>query len=464
VSTKQNKMPENELSRRDFLKRNSLASLAIVLAPGTSSSLFPNSISDANKPALLGGKPVLDTAWVKWPVWNPETDEKLVLNVLRSGIWSRDEVVSEFEKKWAEKTGMKRSVTTVNCTNAMILSLTQLGVGAGDEVLVSAYTFIATPLAILATGAMPVFVDTDPETFQLDTRKIISKITPRTRAILTVHLAGLPADMVRIKEIAKKYNLVVVEDVAQAHLAEIDHQKAGTWGDAGCFSFQNSKNLPIGEGGAIVSHDDAFLDRCYAYHNFGIAYGSVAGSGPVVRGSKLRLTEYQAAVGLVQMERIEAQTTLRSENAEYLRSQLQNVPGVGLYKLNPNVTRAVYHFFPFRYKKDEFDGLSRDAFMNALEAEGVPCFAGYGTLHDKPYIEDTFKSKNFRKFYSAKELDIKRYMESNKCPVTDTLCNEEAIWLTQNLLLSGKKEMDGIAEALSKVKKNASAIKKALSK
>jgi perosamine synthetase len=451
-------MSDNDLSRREFLKQNSIAGVGIIasgIAP-----VLANTSSDISKPVILGGKPALTTTWTKWPMWIPESDEKLVLDTLRSGVWSREKVVSEFEKQWARTIGTKRCLATVNGTNAMIASLLQLNVGGGDEVIIPAYTFIATALAVLATGAMPVFVDTDPNTFQIDPDKIESKITKRTRAILPVHLAGLPADMIRINEMAKKYNLVVIEDACQAHLAEINHKKVGTFGNAGCFSFQNSKNLPIGEGGAIVSDDETFIDKCYAYHNFGQAYGSLKGDGPVINGSKIRMTEYQAAVGLVQLSRLDAQTKMRTANADYLKSLLEKTPGILPYKLYENVTRAAYHFFPFRYKKEEFKELPRAIFLEALHAEGVPCFSGYGTIMDKPYLEDAFKSKNFRKMHPAKELDIKRYFAANACPDTKVLCNEEAVWLEQNLLLSEKKDMDGIAAAIEKIRRNADAIKK----
>lgn len=453
-------MPHNDLSRRNFLKQNSIAGLGLMIPSALPA--FQNSAT--NKPAILGGSRAATTKWIEWPMWLPESDNKLVLDVLKSGIWSRQNVVTEFEKKWAEKVGIKRSLAVVNGTNALTLSMIQLDVGIGDEVIIPAYTFIASALAVLNTGAIPIFVDTDPETFQIDTRKIESKITSRTRAIMPVHLAGLPADMDTIMNIAKKHNLVVVEDACQAHLAELNNKKIGTFGHAGCFSFQNSKNLPIGEGGAIVSNDDAFLDRCYAYHNFGQAYGSVSGDGPVIKGSKLRLTEYQAAIGLVQMARIESQAIKRSANAEYLRSQLLNIPGIVPYKLVDGVTRAAYHFFPFRYIKEHFEGLSKNAFLDALSAEGVPCYGGYGTLHDKPFMADAFKSKNYRKSYPPELLDYKSYADANKCSVTEKLCNDEAIWLTQNLLLSEKTDMDGIATAIAKIQKNAGEIKRSSGK
>ncbi len=457
------KMSGKEYSRREFLRKNTIAGAGVVLASGISPSLFARTASGINTPAILGGDPVMKVSWPKWPLWDPESDEQFLLETIRSGIWSRKKVVDEFEKKWAEAVGAKRCLTVVNGTNSLIVSLIQLGIGAGDEVLLPSYTFIASAQAILAAGAIPVFVDIDPETFHIDPNKIESKITPRTKAILPVHLAGLPVDMMKINEIAKRHNLIVVEDACQAHLAEINHQPVGTFGNAGCFSFQNSKNLPIGEGGAIVSNDEGFIDRCYSYHNFGFPFGTVTGSvgeGSIRPANKLRLTEYQAAIGLAQLKRLDAQTTERTKNAEYLTSKLLQLPGILPIKKNPGVTRAVYHLFPFRYKKEEFKGLSRDKFMAALEAEGVPNFGGYTTLNNQPFIEEAFKSKNFVKSYSKKRLNYKIYLEQNGCPKNDILCNEEAVWLAQNLLLTGKEEMNGIFSAIEKIHANADKIQK----
>ena len=459
-------MPRKDYSRREFLKQNSIAGLGTALATGMTPSLFANILTGEDTPAILGGKSVRIKDWLEWPVWNPETDEKRVVEVLRSGDWSRRDTVTEFENKWAEKVGAKRCLTVVNGTNALIVALTQFNIGAGDEVIIPPYTFIAMVQAVLATGAMPIFVDTDPETFQIDVTKIEAKITSRTRAIMPVHLAGLPADMARIMEIAKKHDLIVVEDACQAHLAEINHQKVGTFGHAGCFSFQNSKNLPIGEGGAIVSNNEDFMDRCYSYHNFGNPFGSIVGTvneGTIIKGTKLRLTEYQAAIGLAQLVRLEAQTITRTENAEYLRSQIQHIPGIIPYKFCPNVTRASYHLFPFRYKKEEFQGLSRTGFVNALEAEGVPCSSGYAPLNKMPYLNDAFTSKNYKKTYPVEMLDFNSYLAQNQCPENDRLCNE-AVWFTQNMLLAGKSEMNDISNAIEKINKNAGKIKKALNK
>jgi len=232
-------------SRRWFIRHGSLGLAATAVA---SNSLFAGSASiTAPTPAVLGGSPVTDVhKWIKWPIWIPETDEPLVLQSLRSGVWSRAKLVEQFEKEWANTLGSKRCLTTVNGTTALIVALNQLNIRGGDEVLVTPYTFIATIQAILTNGAMPVFVDVDPHTYQIDPKKLEAKITPQTKAILPVHILGLPADMKSIMAIANKHKLLVVEDACQAHLAEINGKKAGTFGNAGCFIFQNSKEIAIG--------------------------------------------------------------------------------------------------------------------------------------------------------------------------------------------------------------------------
>jgi perosamine synthetase len=454
-------MAGKNYSRREFLKQNSLAGLGAAVTIGITPTLMANCATDTGVPALLGGQKIHQGGWPAWPMWNPSTDEELLLKVMRSGVWSRATTVTEFENKWAEMIGTKRCLAVVNGTNSLITALVQLGIGGGDEVLVPPYTFIATVVAILQTGAMPVFVDVDPETFLIDHDKIEARITPRTRAILPVHILGLPADMIKIMAVAKKHNLIVVEDACQAWLAEIGHKKIGTFGNAGCFSFQNSKNLPIGEAGAIVSDDEEFMDRCYSYHNYGNPYGSMpgeVGAGTVMAGTKLRITEYQAAIGLAQMARLDEQQTIRSKNADYLKAQIKKIPGILPYKLNDNVTSAAFHIFPFRYKKEEFRGLERKDFLKALDAEGIPCSGGYTPLNKMPYLKNVMQTKNFKLMYPVEMLDYERYMENNQCPANDQLC-EEAVWFMQNMLLAEKSDMDDIAAAIERIQKNAEKIK-----
>ena len=467
-----NKDSIHALDRRRFLKSTGTLAAGFLVAPEIIQAAKvihpvmpqPPQISTDNKAAaLLGGNPVRTKKWPEWPVWNIDTDEKIVIDDIRSGIWSRAGLVTNFEEQWAAVVGTKRCLAVVNGTNALTTALLQFDIGGGDEVIVPAYTFIGTVAPVLATGAMPVFADIDRETFQMDPAKIEAKISSRTRAIIPVHILGLPVDIKKIMAIAKKHSLIVIEDACQAHMAEVDHQRVGSFGHAGCFSFQNSKNLPIGEGGAINSNDGQFMDKCYSYHNYGNPYGSVVGSvdaGTLMAGNKLRLTEYQAAIGLSQLRRLEAQTILRNENAAYLRAKIIGSPGISPYRLYDNVTRAAFHLFPFRYNEEAFKGLPRAAFIAAMNAEGLPVSSGYAPLNKMPYLQHAFSSKNYKKMYPAKRLDIKRYNEQNQCPVNDKICNEEAVWIFHSLLLAGKADMDDIASGIEKVYNNVEAIKK----
>ena len=268
--------------------------------------------------------------------------------------------------------------------------------------------------------------------------------------------------MDRIMAIARKHQLLVIEDACQAHLAEVNHKKVGTIGHAGCFSFQNSKNLAIGEGGAIVSPDETFMDRCFSYQNLGLPYGSVVGAvgtGSIRMGTKVRFTEYQSAIGLSQLQRLDAQTSTRNENAAYLKSRIEAIPGILPYKLYDNVTRGAFHLFAFRFKKEQFRGLPREEFLKALRAEGVPCSSGYTPLNTQPFLQEAFQSRNYKKMYPRQLLGYKQYMERNQCPQNDQLC-QEAVWFTQNMLLASKTDMADIAAAIEKVYKNAEKIKK----
>jgi dTDP-4-amino-4,6-dideoxygalactose transaminase len=442
-------MYTKSFSRREFIKKNSLTGIGVLLASSAGSSLSAFNNHSADVPALLGGAPVHTAGWPQWPYWNPSTDEKRVLEPLRSGARSRGKMANEFEQKYAQMMGAKRCLAIANGTSALVAALTQADIGGGDEVIIPPYTFIATPQSVLMTGAMPVFADIDLETFQIDPKSIEKKITPRTRAIMPVHVLGFPADMPTIMAIARKHNLVVIEDACQAWLAEINHKKVGTFGKAGCFSFQNSKHLSMGEGGAIVSDDDDFMDRCNSFHRYG---GSSI-------GTNMKLTDYQAAVGLAMLARLEEETVKRNENAIYLKEKIEKIPGIVPVKPYDHVTRAVFHLFAFRYQKDKFQGLSRDIFLKALNMEGIPCSSGYSPLNKMPYLANAFQTKNFRKMYSKKMLDINTYNRQNECPENDRLCNEEAIWLTQNMLLAGKQDMDDIVKAIEKIRQNAGKLK-----
>jgi len=422
-------MESRNLTRRAFL----VASTGTIAAVASSRTpLYANSGKKPGKLAMLGGKPVRAKKWPAWPQWDRSAEEH-VISILRSGNWYRGQgnTVAQFEAKYAELMGAKRCVCTVNGTNALLTAMHVLDVGVGDEVIVSPYTFIATYNVVIGSCALPVFADTDPETFQINPDKIEERITERTRAIMPVHILGLPANMDRIMAIAKKHNLVVIEDACQAWMAEWRGRKLGTIGDLGCFSFQNSKHLPIGEGGAVIGNDEELMDRVMSFHNCGRPYGSVKRtSGYPIIGTNRRMTEYQAAVGLSQIKRLEKDTQRRNENAEYLTSRIKDIPGIIPHKLYEGVTRAAYHLYPF---------------------EGVPCSGGYGPQYRDGLIEDALNSKNFKRCFPKERLD--KYRQELNYPGNDQLC-EEAVWIGQNMLLGSKSDTGDIADAILKIYEN----------
>jgi perosamine synthetase len=442
-------MNKNKLTRREFLA----ASTGTIAALSGGIGAYASGSKKASKAAILGGKPVRTKPFPAWPVWD-ESAEESILSVLRSGNWFRGQgtKVTEFEKKYAELIGAKRCLATASGTTALMVALHVLGVDAGDEVIVSPYTFIATYNVVFLTKALPVFADTDPETFQINPDKIEERINENTKAILPVHILGLPANMDKINAIAKKHNLVVIEDACQAWMAEWKGKKVGTLGDLGCFSFQNSKHLPAGEGGAVVGDNEEIMDRCCSFHNCGRPFGSVKRtSGYPIRGSNRRMQEFQAVILMSQMKRLEKDTQKRTENANYLTSRIKDIPGIVPHKLYEEVTRAAYHLYPFRYKKEHFNNLPRAKFLSALSAEGIPCSGGYGPQYNDGLIEEALNSPGYKRLYSRERL--KRYRQELHYPDNDQLC-KEAVWFTQNMLLGPKEDIDDIADAILKVYEN----------
>jgi dTDP-4-amino-4,6-dideoxygalactose transaminase len=411
----------------------------------------------AKAPALLGGTPVRTTPFPSWPVADAREEDALV-RVIRSGRWNRGDNVAAFETEYASLTGAKHCIATANGTSALITSLGALGIGAGDEVIVPPYTFIATINAVLLMRALPVFVDSDLETSQIDARKIEQAITGRTRVILPVHLGGSAVDLDTILDVSRRRGITVVEDACQAHLAEWRGRKVGTYGRTGCFSFQASKNLNSGEGGAILTDDDALVETCYRFHNNSRGRRNTGDDFSYrSSGANLRMTEFQAAILTAQMTRLEAQARTRDANAAYLTTLLQQIPGITPARTYPGCTRNAYHLYMFRYDPAHFSGLPRAAFLKALAAEGVPAQSGYSPLNKEPFLEEALSSPGFRAIYSKQRLDAWR--EQNRCPQNDRLCTE-AVWLVQTMLLGPRKDMDDIAEAVRKVQTTAAQLTK----
>ncbi len=412
-----------------------------------------NNNAQLKKLAINGGEKVHPGNWPKWPEWDPSA-EKGILEMFRTGRWWRGngEYVAEFEKKYAELMGAKRCLATASGTTALLTALKVAGVDAGDEVLVSPYTFIASYNVIFAHRALPVFVDSDPETFLIDPKKIEGRITDRTAAILPVHIYGLPCDMDSINKVAKNHNLMVIEDACQAWLAEYRGKRTGTLGDMGCFSFQNSKHLAAGEGGAVISNNDDLMDRCHAYHNCGRPYGNMkTGPGNMYNGMNYRMQQSQALILMSQMKRIENDNDIRLSNALYLDEKLKKIPGIVPYKHADGATRAVYHLYPFRYVQENFNNVPKDKFLRALNAEGIPCSNGYGKQNRDGLIEEQLTSKGYRRLFS--ESRLKQWREENILPGNDRLC-DQALTFYQSMLLGTKADMDDIVNAITKIYEN----------
>ncbi len=433
-------------SRRGFLGAMSAAGAAIGLAPRRASGE-----ADA-LPALLGGKKVRKEPFFHWPVI-AENDEKAWMEVLRKGRWCRidGDYANRFEETWAKTLSAKHCLAVANGTSALVTSLAALAVGPGDEVILPPYTFVATVNAVLMHHALPVFVDTDPETFQIDARKLEAAITERTVCILPVHLGGSAADMDAIMAVAARHKLPVVEDACQAHLAEWRNRKVSTVGDLGCFSFQASKNLNSGEGGAILSNNDALIEQCRSFQNNGRAVPG-AGFQYARNGANLRMTEFQAALLLQQLTRLDDQSRRREQNAAYLTKFLGEIPGIAPAKMYEGCTRNAYHLCMFRYDSAQFEGLPRAKFLEAVHAEGIPCSGGYQPLNKEPFLKNTLQSRPYQAIYSPQK--ISEYLERSHCPENDRLC-ETAVWLTQTMLLGPRSDMDQIAEAVGKVQRHA---------
>lgn len=409
-------------------------------------------------PALLGGTPVRKQAFPSWPMVL-ESDLKPWLETLRARAWCRigKGGAARFEAAYAELLGAPLCLATMNGTNALFTALNALKIGPGDEVIVPPYTFAATVNVVLLQHALPIFVDSDRETFQIDAGKIPDALTSNTRCLLPVHLGGIPADMDAIMAIAKKRSLPVVEDACQAHLAEWRGRRVGSVGTIGCFSFQESKNLSSGEGGALVTADSELFELCYSFHTNGRAWKRRSTFGYPHQGTNARMTEFQATLLLRGLTRLEAQAGTREQNADYLTQLLSEVRGIRPARMYPGATRNAYHLYMFRYEPGAFRGLSRAQFLRALQAEGVPCSGGYSPLNKEPFLEETLNSRAYRRIYTAKRL--KEWFERNRCPENDRLCRE-AVWLFQSMFLGTRKDMEDIAEAVAKIQKHADPLAK----
>lgn len=401
--------------------------------------------------ALRGGAPVRTRPFAAWPVHGAR-EEELALEVLRSGHWWRYTLgealgsaaggagampskVADFQRRFAAAHGCGYGIACVNGTAALEVALRALNV-AGGEVIVPPYTFVATATAPMLTGATPVFCDIGIETFNLDPARLEQAITPRTRAIIPVHFAGLAADMDAILGIAARHSIPVIEDAAHAHGGAWNGRPLGSIGAAAIFSFQASKNMTAGEGGIVTTNDPALAEVCeslvwvgrkagrpwYEHHRLGWNY---------------RLTEFQAAILLAQLERLEEQTARRQSNARGLTGLLRGIPGIAPPDVPAWAAGHAWHIYVFRFLEQEF-GLPRGLFLEALAAEGIPATCGYAhPLYRNPLFLEPGLPLDYRQF-------------AELCPAAEQACRE-AVWLEHRLLLGTEQDMEDIAAAIGKI-------------
>lgn len=402
--------------------------------------------------AIMGGAPVRSRPFPAWPVWDEE-EIRAAEQVIRSGRWgsTAGDRVNELEKRFAAYQEAAWGIASTSGTTALRTALLACGIEYGAEVVVPAYTFVASATAALEANAVPVFCDIDPHTYNLDPRSLEAAITPRTQAIMPVHLAGLPADMDRIGQIAARHGLAVVEDACQAWGSSHRGRKVGAIGKVGAFSFQSSKHITAGEGGMLVTDDSGTARVCRSLVNCGRTE-SGAWHEHHLLGGNYRLTELQAAVILVQLGRYDRMLERRQEAARYLRRELSKIEGLSPLAVPDYVTATSCHLFILRYDKQAFGGLPKARFIEALNAEGIrPAHGGYYIpVNRQPLLLE----KNVGPFdairrhvYRGRLIDYAGF----DCPVAERACTDEAVWLLQNLLLADKPDLDDIVTAFARI-------------
>jgi L-glutamine:2-deoxy-scyllo-inosose/3-amino-2,3-dideoxy-scyllo-inosose aminotransferase len=421
-----------------------------------------------NKLAILGGTPIRDAKtnpWPKWPVWDVN-EEKALIETLNSGIWSYNgPKETEFNKRFAEYSGAKYVLSAANGTVTLQMALEACGIGIGDEVIIPGLTWQATAATVLDVNATPILVDVCEDTWCIDTKEVEKAITPRTKAIIPVHLYGSFTDMDEILRIARKHNLYVIEDCAHKHGGEWNGKKAGTIGDIGSFSLQLSKHLTAGEGGILTTDSFELYERLDALRNCGRrpepadfseinkGEGQYFDQGNFLQSGNFRITEFQAAILVEGLKRLPEQNRLRDKNAIYLNSVIKKIPGIVPIRRDERETKEAYYNFSFRYIQNDFKGLPVKRFREALTAElGIEVAASYIPLNKcSLYVPHTKPSRHKLNNEYWKAIDPSRF----DLPVCERIYSEESACIHHKILMGAKSDMDLIADAIRKVYDNA---------
>ncbi len=422
-----------------------------------------------SKLALMGGPKAVHTPWPQWPVWD-ESDEAAVIEALRSGKWwmyaygdaelgsdaavpgDRSQV-ERFEEEFAALHRVKYARAVTNGSVALDICMRAIDLQAGDEVITTPYTFFATSGCILNANALPVYVDIDPETYNIDPRRIEEAITDRTRAILPVYFSGEIADMDAIRRIADRHGLRVIEDAAQSHGASLRGGRyAGSLGDAAIFSFQESKCLTCGEGGLILTSSPELAEAAWSLRHYGRSRTGLWYEHHRLAWNS-RMSELQAALLRSQLRRLARQNATRMQNVSYFLERVASIEGITPVRLHPDGETRSHYLVMLRYDARAWDGLPRARFLEALAAEGVPATGGYSfPSFENPVFRrlDVSSPRSVYMIGRSKPIDYAGFAE--RCPVAMRACREEAIWLMHPLFLGTTREVDGILEAFHKIR------------
>lgn len=398
--------------------------------------------------AIKGGTSVRTTGYPTWPQWD-DTERARLLDVLESGRWwsSEGKQVRAFEAAWANFIGVHHAIAATNGSHALELALLGAGVGAGDEVIVTDYTFFASAAAIAFVNAIPILVDVDADTFCIDCDAVLAAMTPRTRAVIAVHLAGHPADLDRLTWLCAQHDLALIEDCAHAHGSSWNGKPVGGFGAAGTWSFQQSKLLTAGEGGAVTVNDSSKAARIRSLCDCGRQPGEWFYSHFVL-GGNYRMTEWQAAVLLAQLSRFDSQNANRNANALYLNDELARIPGVVPQARDPRTTSQGYYCYVVRIDEQAF-GLPRESIRTALAAEGIPMTMSYPAVHglaafaSPTSLAPRHSGGNEWPNYAAQSLPVARQL-------ADT-----TLWFKHQLLMGSRNDAAAAVEALVKIRKYA---------
>lgn len=403
--------------------------------------------------ALLGGTATKTKPFPEWPIYD-DNERDALMAVLESRTWWRTPGTQtlEFEREFAAYHGAKHGIAITNGTHALEVALAALDVRAGDEVIVPDSTFVATASSVLFAGAMPVMVDICRDTECIDPELVEAAITPRTKGIIAVHMGGHPADLDRLKEIAKKHNIFLLEDCAHAHGSEWRDQKVGTHGIGGTFSFQQSKLMTAGEGGLIITNDDEFEGKARSAHDCGRLPGEWF-YAHFSYGSNYRLSEWQGAMLRAQLGRLDEQTARRHKNSLLLDELLGEIEGVTPQKLDKRCTRNGHYAYILRFEPEAFAGINIDQFIKAMNAEGIPNQAAYPAIHSL----DMFKNGAYRSRLCGDQAKEEHAFLKGEFP--NAVAAASSYWVPQYALLGDEQDMQEIAAAIRKIQGAAGEIK-----